>query len=93
VKRAALAAHEVRRFYQPAFERRFGARTADIASDGGDEPSLPPHDRGHGNLQIVAERPYISADSKFSRYCGRPPEGLDMEDVRAFQVHVVSTGI
>jgi integrase/recombinase XerD len=31
--------------------------------------------------------------SKFSRYFGRSPDRLDLEDVRAFQVHLVSTGI
>lgn len=28
-----------------------------------------------------------------SRYFGRSPDRLDLEDVRAFQVHLVSTGI
>ena len=46
------------------------------------------------NIQRAqSQRSYISAVSKFSRYFGRSPERLDLEDVRAFQVHLVSTGI
>ena len=41
----------------------------------------------------ATQRSYISAVSKFSRYFGKSPERLDLEDVRAFQVHLVSTGI
>lgn len=33
------------------------------------------------------------APAKFSRYFGRSPDRLSVEDVRAFQVHLVSTGI
>ena len=45
------------------------------------------------NLSPATQRPYISAVSKFSRYFGRSPAKLELEDVRAFQVHLVSTGI
>jgi integrase/recombinase XerD len=45
------------------------------------------------NLSPATQRSYISAVSKFSRYFGRSPERLELEDVRAFQVHLVSTGI
>ena len=45
------------------------------------------------NLSPATQRSYISAVSKFSRYFGRSPEKLELEDVRAFQVHLVSTGI
>ena len=45
------------------------------------------------NMSPATQRSYISAVSKFSRYFGRSPERLDLEDVRAFQVHLVSTGI
>src|SRR5215475_5761535 len=31
--------------------------------------------------------------TKLSRYFGRSPDGLDLEDVRAFQVHLVATGM
>ena len=45
------------------------------------------------NMSPATQRSYISAVSKLSRYFGRSPERLDLEDVRAFQVHLVSTGI
>ena len=45
------------------------------------------------NMSPATQRSYISAVSKFSRYFGRSPDQLDLEDVRAFQVHLVSTGI
>jgi integrase/recombinase XerD len=45
------------------------------------------------NLSPATQRSYISAVSKFSRYFSRSPDRLELEDVRAFQVHLVSTGI
>ena len=45
------------------------------------------------NLSPATQRSYISAVLKFSRYFGRSPDKLQLEDVRAFQVHLVSTGI
>src|SRR6202158_1791916 len=45
------------------------------------------------NLSPATQRSYISAVLKFSRYFGRSPAQLELEDVRAFQVHLVSTGI
>ena len=45
------------------------------------------------NLSPATQRSYISAVSKFSRYFGRSPGKLSLDDVRAFQVHLVSTGI
>ena len=45
------------------------------------------------NLSPATQRSYISAVSKFSRYFGRSPDQLELEDVRAFQVHLVSRGI
>src|ERR1700730_8140182 len=45
------------------------------------------------NLSPATQRSYISAVSKFSRYFCRSPDRLHLEDVRAFQVHLVSTGI
>jgi hypothetical protein len=44
------------------------------------------------NMSPATQRSYINAVSKFSRYFGRSPERLDLEDVRAFQVHLVSAG-
>ena len=45
------------------------------------------------NLSPATQRSYLHAVSKFSRYFGRSPDRLGLEDVRAFQVHLVSTGI
>jgi site-specific recombinase XerD len=45
------------------------------------------------NLSPATQRSYLHAVTKFSRYFGRSPERLDLEDVRAFQVHLVATGI
>jgi integrase/recombinase XerD len=45
------------------------------------------------NLSPATQRSYISAVSKLSRYFGQSPDKLELEDVRAFQVHLVSTGI
>src|SRR5271163_1930947 len=45
------------------------------------------------NMSPATQRSYVSAVSKFSRYFGKSPERLSLEDVRAFQVHLVSTGI
>jgi len=39
-----------------------------------------------GAMSPATRRSYISAASKFSRYFGRSPERLELEDVRAFQV-------
>lgn len=45
------------------------------------------------NLSPATQRSYLHAVTKFSRYFGRSPDRLGLEDVRAFQVHLVSTGI
>ncbi|MCW1842251.1 tyrosine-type recombinase/integrase [Prosthecomicrobium hirschii] len=45
------------------------------------------------NLSPATQRSYVHAVQKFSRHFGCSPDGLDLEDVRAFQVHLVSTGI
>jgi site-specific recombinase XerD len=45
------------------------------------------------NLSPATQRSYVCAVSKFSRYFGRSPDRLGLEDVRAFQVHLVSKGI
>jgi integrase/recombinase XerD len=45
------------------------------------------------NLSPATQRSYIHAVSKFSRYFGRSPDRLGLEDVRAFQVHLVSMGV
>ncbi len=45
------------------------------------------------NLSPATQRSYVHAVSKFSRYFGRSPDLLGLEDVRAFQVHLVANGI
>ena len=45
------------------------------------------------NLSPATQRSYLHAVAKFSRYFGRSPDRLGLEDVRAFQVHLVSSGI
>ena len=37
------------------------------------------------NLSPATQRSYLSAVSKFSRYFGRSPDHLGLEEVRAFQ--------
>ena len=44
------------------------------------------------NLSPATQRSYLHAVTKFSRYFGRAPDRLGLEDVRAFQVHLVSAG-
>ena len=45
------------------------------------------------NLSPATQQSYLSAVSRFSRYFGRSPDRLGLEDVHAFQVHLVATGI
>jgi integrase/recombinase XerD len=45
------------------------------------------------NLSPTTQRSYINAVSKLSRHFGRSPDRLDVEDIRAFQVHLAGTGI
>jgi integrase/recombinase XerD len=45
------------------------------------------------NVSPATQRSYLHAVMKFSRHFARPPERLGLEDVRAFQVHLVTTGI
>ena len=45
------------------------------------------------NLSPATQRSYIHAVSKFSRYFGRSLDKLELEDVRAFQVHLASKGV
>ena len=41
------------------------------------------------NLSPATQRSYVHAVAKFSRYFGRSPDRLGLEDVRAYQVHLV----
>src|SRR5256714_13869704 len=45
------------------------------------------------NLSPATQQSYLNAVSKFSRYFGRSPDRLGLEEVHAFQVHLVATGI
>ena len=45
------------------------------------------------NLSPATQRSYIHAVSKFSRYFGRSPDTLGLDDVRDFQVHLVAQGV
>jgi len=44
------------------------------------------------NLSPATQKSYLNAVSKFSRYFGRSPDRLGLEDVHAFQDHLVATG-
>ena len=45
------------------------------------------------NLSPATQQSYIHAVSRFSQYFGHSPDRLVLEDVRAYQVHLVSKGI
>jgi integrase/recombinase XerD len=45
------------------------------------------------NLSPATQRSYLHAVSRFSRYFGRSPHRLGLEDVREYQVHLVANGI
>jgi len=45
------------------------------------------------NLSPATQRSDVHAVAKFSRFFGRLPERLGLEEVRAFQVHLVAGGI
>src|ERR1700733_1034320 len=45
------------------------------------------------NLSPATQLSYLHAVTKFSRHFQRSPDRLGLEDVRAFQVYLVSTGI
>ena len=45
------------------------------------------------NLSPATQRSYLDAVTKFSGHFGRSPDRLGLEDVREFQVYLVSQGI
>jgi integrase/recombinase XerD len=45
------------------------------------------------NLSPATQRSYLAAVSKLSRYFGRSPDCLELEDIRAFQVHLVAVAM
>ena len=73
--------------FQPPLRQEF--------SDGRDEPSAPPDDRGHDDPQSVPGDPAILRPRgfEFSGYFGHSPDRLGSEDVRAYQVHLISKGV
>jgi hypothetical protein len=50
---------------------------------------LPPQPN-LANLSPATRRSYLAAVSTLSRYFGRSPDLLDLENVRAFQVHLAA---
>ena len=42
------------------------------------------------NLSPATQQSYIYAVAKFSRHFGRSPDRLGLEDVRAYQLHLVA---
>lgn len=45
------------------------------------------------NLSPATQRSYVHAVAKFSRFFGRSPERLGLDEARTFQVHLISQGI
>jgi len=45
------------------------------------------------NLSPATQRSYLHAVTKFSRHFGCAPKRLGLEDVRAFQVHLIAAGV
>ena len=45
------------------------------------------------NLSPATQRSYVHAVAKFARFFGRSSETLNLEDVRAYQVHLVAGGM
>jgi hypothetical protein len=45
------------------------------------------------NLSPATQRACVHAVAKFSRFCGRSPDRLGLEDAQAFQVHLVASGV
>lgn len=45
------------------------------------------------NLSPATQQSYLNAVAKLSRYFGRSPDRFYLEDIRAFQVHLVATGM
>jgi integrase/recombinase XerD len=45
------------------------------------------------NLSPATQRSYVNAVARLSRYFGRAPDRLGLDEIRAFQMHLVSRGI
>ena len=44
------------------------------------------------NLSPATQQSYVYAVAKFSRFFGRSPDQLGVEEVRAYQIHLVGSG-
>ncbi len=44
------------------------------------------------NLSPVTQRCYVHAVAKFAKHFNRPPDLLELAEVRAYQIHLTSTG-
>jgi hypothetical protein len=57
--------------------------------------AAPTHDRRHGSSQHVTEhaKGHIRAVKNFSKHFGKSPDKLTFEDVRTYQLHLVSRGL
>src|SRR5689334_22375970 len=45
------------------------------------------------NMLPVTQRCYVHAVAKFARHFNRSPDRLGLEDIRAYQIHLTTTGI
>ena len=45
------------------------------------------------NLSPVTQRCYVHAVTKFARYFSRSPDRLGLVEIRAYQIHLTTTGI
>jgi len=45
------------------------------------------------NLSPATQQSYVYAVAKFSRFFGRSPDQLGVEEVRAYQVHLAGRGL
>ena len=45
------------------------------------------------NMSPATQRSYLHAVKSYNSYFGRSPERLGLEDVRAYQVHLISKGV
>ena len=45
------------------------------------------------NLSPATQQSYVYAVAKFSRFFGQSPDRLGVEEVRAYQIHLVGLGL
>jgi integrase/recombinase XerD len=45
------------------------------------------------NLSPATQQSYVYAVAKFSRFSGRSPDPLGVEEVRAYQIHLAGRGL